>query len=146
MVFLVIWWSKATANPLVKQTLKQENRFVAKLSDFNNHQAEKAFINIHFYIESRLLPDLEDNSFYHHELISAKVIVVTAQQSKTTENTGHHIGHVKAIYDFGAGPLMEMLTHGGQELLIPFNKDNIITINTHPKEIYILETTLTLFC
>ena len=66
------------------------------------------------------LPDLEDDEFYHSDLIGLEVY----------DTGGGLIGRVKAVHDHGAGDLLDV--HGpllGNGVLLPFTREVVPTID-----------------
>lgn len=59
------------------------------------------------------LPELSEDTFYHNDLIGLSV--------KSAQ--GETLGHVRAIYNFGAGELLEIKTSQGKLEMIPFTKE-----------------------
>ncbi|EJW21248.1 hypothetical protein IMCC14465_10440 [alpha proteobacterium IMCC14465] len=66
------------------------------------------------YIDRENLPDLEDEDFYHADLIG--LVAVTDQ--------GETLGEVKAVHNFGAEDLLDI-----DDQLIPFTKSNVPEID-----------------
>ena len=59
------------------------------------------------------LPALSGNTFYHHDLIGLKV-----HSSREVL-----LGDVHALYNFGAGDILEIKTLEGKLEMLPFTKD-----------------------
>lgn len=68
-----------------------------------------------FVDRSALPEDLEDEEFYHTDLIGLTVL----------DETGKTIGKVVAIHDFGAGDLLEVRPASGPTHMIPFTRDAV---------------------
>ena len=64
------------------------------------------------YLERAQLPEPEPDEFYHADLIGLAVELAT----------GERIGVVKAVQDFGAGPILEV-GHGRGSMLLPFTRE-----------------------
>jgi len=66
------------------------------------------------------LPNLPDDEFYHSDLIGLTVV----------DTGGQKIGKIKAIFDHGAGDLLEITGAGLKGgVLLPFTKDAVPTID-----------------
>lgn len=75
------------------------------------------------------LPDTRKNGeFYITELVGIPV---------SLEN-GHAFGHVKAIYNFGAGDILEIIKHDGSEEMFSFTTINFPVIDPANKRIVII--------
>jgi 16S rRNA processing protein RimM len=66
-----------------------------------------------FLLSQERLPELSEDTFYHKDLIGLPV-----KSSK-----GQLLGEVRAIYNFGAGELLEVKTLQGRVEMIPFTKE-----------------------
>lgn len=64
------------------------------------------------YVDRIELPEAGDEEFYHADLIGLTV--------KTT--SGKTVGEVRAVYDFGAGDMLEILPKEGALIMVPFTK------------------------
>ena len=73
-----------------------------------------------------MLPDLKEDEFYHTDLIGLEV----------KNSNGDTIGEVNAMYNFGAGDIIELKLNEGSLEMLPFTKDYVPTINI--KEHYII--------
>ncbi|MFC2124246.1 ribosome maturation factor RimM [Bacteroidota bacterium] len=74
------------------------------------------------YLPLDLLPDLDDDQFYFHEIIGFSII---------DKNLGK-LGEIKNVYDSGAQVLIA-INHQGKEILFPLNNDLIIRVNKQEK-------------
>ncbi|MEM7424343.1 MAG: ribosome maturation factor RimM, partial [Pseudomonadota bacterium] len=65
------------------------------------------------------LPALPDDEYYHADLIGLSVF----------DTGGVPVGRVRAVHDFGAGDVLEITQHGGNELLLPFTQAVVPTVD-----------------
>jgi 16S rRNA processing protein RimM len=65
-----------------------------------------------FVDRSMLPPDLEDDEFYHADLIGLAV----------RDENGTKIGTIIGIHDFGAGDILEVRRKGGPSVMVPFTR------------------------
>ena len=63
------------------------------------------------------MPALPDDEFYHTDLIGLKVV----------DTGGAELGRVRAVHDFGAGDVLEVL--GAKEYMIPFTAAAVPTVD-----------------
>ena len=84
----------------------------------DRNQAEN-LIGTGLYIERSLLPELEEEEFYHADLIGLKAL-----DAKGTE-----LGVVNALYNFGAGDLLELKMANNSLEMLPFTKEYVPVIN-----------------
>jgi 16S rRNA processing protein RimM len=91
--------------------------FIAQLTGIKDRNAAERLTNLRLYIPRDRLPPTEDaDTFYHADLIGLA--------ARTPD--GATLGSVTAIYDFGAGDLIEITPDGGGEsMLVPFNEATV---------------------
>jgi 16S rRNA processing protein RimM len=76
-------------------------------------EAAEALNGTALFVERSALPaDLEEEEFYHTDLIGLAV----------RDESGVEIGTVSAIHDFGAGDILEVRRDGGPSIMIPFTR------------------------
>ena len=93
---------------------------ICKLEGISSPEEVELLKGQELYAKRSDFPDLNNNEYYQIDLVGCKV--------ENTEKT--YIGEVTAVYDFGAGPLIEI----GEELVI-FNNDNFPLVNIKEKKI-----------
>ena len=102
--------------------IKFENKgqAICELEGISNPEDVGLLKGQELYAKRSDFPNLNNNEYYQIDLVGCKV--------ENTDNT--YIGEVTAVYDFGAGPLIEI----GEELII-FNNDNFPFVNIKEKKI-----------
>ncbi len=95
-----------------------------KFEDVDSEQDADELIGCHIYLPLSMLPKLEGNKFYFHEVIGFEVI---------DERLGN-IGKIVSINDSTAQPLFE-IDFQGKEILIPMINHFIIEVNRKEKKI-----------
>jgi 16S rRNA processing protein RimM len=89
---------------------------IARIKGVATREAAEALNRTKLYIERALLPERQEEEWYHAELIG-----LTAMGSQ-----GEAIGTVVAIHNFGAGDLIEVKpAKGGATVLVPFTRDAV---------------------
>ena len=76
------------------------------------------------YIDRDRLPETETEEIYHADLIGRNVC----------DPSLGVIGPIIGVYDFGAGPMLEVRRPKGKPVLIPFGDTNPITVGTGDEE------------
>lgn len=72
------------------------------------------------YVPRAALPEPEEDEFYHADLLG-----LVAERAG-----GESLGRVTAIYDFGAGDLLEItLAADGRTVLVPFTREAVPEID-----------------
>jgi 16S rRNA processing protein RimM len=70
------------------------------------------------------LPNLPDDEFYHADLIGLTVV----------DTGGAVLGRVKAVFDHGAGDILEIAA-GGDTVLLPFTRAAVPTVDLTAQKI-----------
>ncbi|GAA4526725.1 ribosome maturation factor RimM [Chelativorans composti] len=72
------------------------------------------------FVERSALPDdLEEEEFYHADLIGLRAV----------DETGEEIGRITAVHNFGAGDMLEIRPRGGKSVMVPFTKPAVPTVS-----------------
>ncbi len=90
-----------------------------KVSGIDDRNAAENLIGTGLYVERKLLSELPEEEFYHSDLIG--LMALTAQ--------GEKVGTVNALYNFGAGDLIEIKTTENRLEMLPFTKAYVPTVN-----------------
>jgi 16S rRNA processing protein RimM len=112
-----------------KEKLKIQKHFISsdnfslKFFDINSREEAESLKNKDVFIESTQLKKLDDESWYHSEIIGLSVETMK----------GNLVGEVKAIYNFGAGDIIEIKLISGKIEMIPFTKDFVQDIKINNK-------------
>jgi 16S rRNA processing protein RimM len=80
-------------------------------------------------LSSERLPDLSEDTFYHKDLIGLSVISHDSQP----------FGKVHALFNFGAGELLEIQTSEGELHMIPFTRELIPEVKLKEKSLILSE-------
>lgn len=104
--------------------LHKSNLLRLKLEDVSNEGDADALLKCDLYLPLDLLPPLEGNKFYFHEVIGFKI----------RDNSFGDVGVIKAVNDTTAQALFEV-DRNGTELLIPMHDEFILELNRKEKTI-----------
>lgn len=94
------------------------NKDKIKITNINNPEQARVYVNKYIAIKRSDLPELEPGEFYWHDLISMQVI----------NQNNELIGHVEEIKDFGSQPNLIVIGNKKQTI-IPMLDDVIISTN-----------------
>lgn len=98
----------------VKVTGHKKSTLIATIAGVNDRNSAEKLKNTKLYIKRDMLPPLEEEEFYHADLIGMEVV----------EASGTVFGKVVAVHNFGAGDLVEIERIGGKEKnFYPFTYD-----------------------
>ena len=106
-----------------------KNVVIARFRGVNDRNAAEALNGVELFIERDNLPDeeLEEDEFYYADLEGLDVI----------DGEGNSYGTVSAVYDFGAGDLLELKGAGRRPALIPFSEAAVLEIDLEAGRIVI---------
>ena len=90
-----------------------------KIKGIDDRNTAETLIGTGLYVKRDLLPDLAEDEFYHTDLIGLDA----------KDNNGEVIGKVNAIYNFGAGDLIEIKLSDDKLEMLPFTTQFVPTIN-----------------
>ncbi|MFN6951734.1 MAG: ribosome maturation factor RimM [Albidovulum sp.] len=104
----------------VKITRASPGGLAARLSGIGTKEAADALRGTSLYADRDRLPNLPDDEFYHADLIGLPVF----------DTGGAPLGTVRAIYNHGAGDILEIFAPGRRSaLLLPFTKAAVPTVD-----------------
>jgi len=91
--------------------------FAARISSISTREQAEALKGVRLHAPRERLPTLPDDEFYHADLIGLQIV----------DTGGRTLGHVRAIHDFGAGDVLEIV--GARELMLPFTRVAVPTVD-----------------
>lgn len=100
--------------PFQVVSLKSMNKgfVVVRLQEISNEHEAKKIVRKRVYMPEQVLSELDENSFYDHEIIGFEVI----------DSQAGSIGTVSSVIDHSTNPLLQV-DYKGKEILIPLNLD-----------------------
>ena len=98
-----------------------KNVVIVRFRGVNDRNAAEALNGLELYVERENLPDeeLDDDEFFYADLEGLEVI----------DGEGKSYGKVSAVFDFGAGDLLELKGPGKRPVLIPFSEAAVLEID-----------------
>ncbi|MBB4103984.1 ribosome maturation factor RimM [Allorhizobium borbori] len=105
----------------VLEVREGKNVVIVRFRGVNDRNAAEALNGLELYVERANLPDdeLEDDEFYYTDLEGLEAV----------DAEGKSYGNVSAVYDFGAGDLLELKGPGKRPVLIPFSEAAVLEID-----------------
>ncbi|MBP5858953.1 ribosome maturation factor RimM [Marivibrio halodurans] len=108
---------RAVALEIVGQS---KGQLLARIDGVADRNAADAWRGTDLYIDRADLPKPEDaDDFYHADLLGLRV----------EDKAGRTIGHVRAIHDFGAGDVLEIVEEGGESRYLPFTREAVPSVD-----------------
>eukprot|EP01012_Entosiphon_sulcatum_P056086 TRINITY_DN7911_c0_g3_i1.p2 TRINITY_DN7911_c0_g3~~TRINITY_DN7911_c0_g3_i1.p2 ORF type:complete len:193 (-),score=31.40 TRINITY_DN7911_c0_g3_i1:663-1241(-) len=87
--------------------------FLARVEGVSSREQAQELAGVRLYVDRSALPATEDDDeFYHADLIGLRAELAD----------GTRFGIVKAVFDFGAGDVLEIRTEAGALEMLPFSK------------------------
>lgn len=101
---------------------------VVRFGEVADRSQAEALRGTALFVDRSALPDeLEEDEFYHADLIGLTVI----------DEQGERIGSVAAIHNFGAGDIVEVRRGAGGAVLIPFTRAAVPRVSVRDGEVRI---------
>ncbi|MBT0809788.1 16S rRNA processing protein RimM [Litoribacter ruber] len=100
-------------------------KVLAKFEEYDDVNAAGTLVGAGIFLPLNVLPELEDDQYYYHELIGFTVI---------DENHGE-LGEIKVLYDLQTQDLIG-LDYKGKEVLIPIQDGIITKVDKAEKKVY----------
>ena len=92
---------------------KTKDGAVIALEGVNDRNAAEALKGAELYVPRSALPKEDADEFYHADLIGLR--------AEDTE--GRAMGTVRALHNFGAGDVIELVRDDGDEVFLPFTRE-----------------------
>ena len=112
-----------------------KDHFVARLVGIGDRDAAERLTNLKLYVpRDRLPPTEDDDTFYQSDLIGLAAV--------TPDGTA--LGTVQAIYNFGAGDIIEIApAGGGAPLMVPFTDAAVPAVDLVARRIVVAPPSFT---
>lgn len=100
----------------LRMTGMGKDHFLVEASGVKGRDAADALKGVKLFVDRDRLPALEDeDEFYHADLIGMETVT-------TGEEGDAAFGTIKAIHDFGAGDVLELVHVSGKTVFVPFSR------------------------
>ncbi len=100
---------------------------IATFKGCASREAAEALKGVELFVSRAALPEADDDEFYHADLVGLA--------AEDTE--GRAIGIVRAVHNFGAGDVIEIVRADGDEVFLPFTREVAQLIDTEAGRIVI---------
>ena len=103
----------------LRVTAVRKGVVIANIDGIDDRNAAEALKGVRLYVPRALLP-VPDEEYYHADLIGLRV----------EREDGALLGEVRALHDFGAGDLIEVIpVGGGNPLVLPFTREAVPVVD-----------------
>jgi len=112
-----------------------KDHFVARLAGIGDRDAAEKLTNLKLYVPRDRLPAVEDDdTFYQSDLIGLAAVTPD----------GAAVGTVRAVYNYGAGDILEIAPPDGSDaLMVPFSIEAVPAVDIKGKRIVVVPPVLT---
>ena len=98
---------------------RRKEGVVAHLDGIEDRDAAAALNGRRLFVARDALPQTEEDTYYHADLLGLEVV----------DGDGRRIGTIHAIYDFGAGDILEFATPEGRLEMVPFTHESVPVVD-----------------
>jgi len=92
---------------------------LARIEGVGDRNAAEALKGTELFVDRGALPQTGDDEFYHTDLIGLSAVLAD----------GSLYGKVRALHEFGAGDMIEIILEGGGVSVLPFTKSVVPEID-----------------
>ncbi|MDF1794216.1 MAG: ribosome maturation factor RimM [Thalassobaculaceae bacterium] len=103
----------------LRVTGEAKGQVIVAVDGVGDRNAAEALKGERLYVERTALPEPDDGSYYHADLIGLEVVALD----------GTLLGTVSALYDFGAGDVLEFRGADGKARMLPFTEAVVPTVD-----------------
>jgi 16S rRNA processing protein RimM len=106
---------------------RQGDMLVARIAGVDDRDAAAALTGVRLYVARAALPAPGSDEYYQPDLIGLAAEAVD----------GTPLGTVRAVEDFGAGPLLELALADGRPVLVPFTRATVPVVDMAGRRVVI---------
>ncbi len=99
----------------VRVTGRSKGQLVARIEGVEDRDAAEALKGARLHVRREALPETGEGEYYHADLIGLRAELAPGA-------AGGPLGTVRAVYDFGAGPVLEIAGGGCGVVMVPFTR------------------------
>lgn len=115
--------------PFFVESIKLKNKGFAavKFEGVDDESLARKILRKNIYLPDQILPELEGNTFYDHEVVGFTVI----------DQRYGSFGKLEQVVDFKVNPLLQVM-NGEKEVLIPLLDGTIQLVDRKKKELHVV--------
>ena len=98
-----------------------------KIKGVDDRNTAETLIGTGLYVKRDALPELSGEEYYHTDLIGLEA----------RGKDGQKVGTVDAVYNFGAGDILELRLNDGSQEMLPFTTAFVPTVNIKDRSIIV---------
>jgi 16S rRNA processing protein RimM len=112
-----LWDEAGERSFRLRVTGQVKGQVVAAVEGIADRNGAEALKRQKLYVPRAALPEAEDDEFYHADLVGLR-----AELAEDAAGAGAFLGRVRAVYDFGAGTMLEVTNGPAGVVMVPFTK------------------------
>lgn len=116
-----------TQKVLIEEIQSRPKGFICRFKGINNLQSAEQLKGYLIFIDTQQLPSLGTEEFYHFELKGMTVF----------SDSNQRIGVVVDVHNYPTTDSLEVKRNNGELILLPMNKDSIVTIEKEEHRIVV---------
>lgn len=116
---------------LEKVILREHKGYIALFDIARDRTEAEKLKGENVYISEDNLPALEEGGFYHFHLKGMAVV---------SRSSGAKIGTVKDVVNLPSTDALEITLANGYEIVVPYNEQAVIKIDTEEKRVIVSDT------
>ena len=101
------------------ESVKRNGLVIVSAEGIESRELAEALRGMLLSIPRASLPDLSEDEVYHVDILGADAF----------HEDGNHIGIVVALYDFGAGEIIEVKPTKGNSVMLPFSGEFVVSVD-----------------
>ncbi len=106
-----------------------KGQIAVRVAGVTDREAAEALKGEHLYVRRERLPEPDTDEFYHADLIGLEVY----------GSDGEAVGSVRAVYDFGAGDVLEIVGETGTPAMVPFTREAVPEIDIAARRVVVAD-------
>ncbi len=96
-----------------------QGAITGRIKGVADRNAAEALKGVKLYVDRKALPATDDGTYYHADLVGLAA----------ASTSGEELGKVTAVYNFGAGDMIEVTMASGRAELVPFTPAAVETVD-----------------
>ena len=114
-----LWDERGERRFVVTVTGQAKGQLLARIEGIADRDAAEALKGTRLYVPRDALPETDEDEYYFNDLIGLDADAAD----------GIRFGTVRAVHEFGAGPLLEIALEAGGTAMVPFTKAAVPTVD-----------------
>lgn len=101
---------------------------IAQAEGITTRDAAEALRGQRLHVPRERLPAVEEDEFYHADLLGLDAV----------DGEGRPLGKVRAVHDFGAGDLLEIIGEDKSSLVVPFTREVVPVVDIAARRLTVI--------